>query len=65
MAKITVELPDDVVEIIKQRAEDLKTTPEAYVATNLVLLFRPCIFDRSKWLKPGKDNSVTYDPYKV
>ena len=66
MVKLTIEIPDDLFEeVIKPRAEDFKTTPERYVAQNLIILFRPCVYDRSKWLVSGKDNSVTYEPYKT
>ncbi|GIW47979.1 MAG: hypothetical protein KatS3mg078_1856 [Deltaproteobacteria bacterium] len=61
MPSITIELPDRIFEIVKQRAEDLKTTPEAYIVTNLNLLFGPCIYDRSKWLK----NMPNPDDYSV
>jgi len=63
--KVTIELPDDVWANIKARAEDMKTTPEAWLARNIVILYTPIIFDRSKWLVPGRDdNSVTFDPFK-
>ncbi|HEX3037289.1 MAG TPA: hypothetical protein VHT73_19570 [Thermodesulfobacteriota bacterium] len=58
MANITIEIPDRIYEIIKQRAQDTKSTPEAIIATNLTLLFGPCVYDRSKWLKnmpPDRD----------
>lgn len=58
--KVTIDLPDPIFQIVKERAQDFKTTPEEYIVRNLVLIFGPCIFDRSKWLKPGQDNSLTY-----
>jgi len=66
MVKVTIELPDDLFEnVIKPRANDLKTTPEDLIARNLIILYTPMVFDRSKWLVPGKDdNSVTYEPFK-
>ncbi|HLE26138.1 MAG TPA: hypothetical protein VI935_10915 [Thermodesulfobacteriota bacterium] len=61
MASVTIEIPDRIFEIIKQRAQDTKSTPEAVIATNIALLFGPCIYDRSKWLK----NMPNPDDYSV
>jgi hypothetical protein len=58
MASVTLEIPDRIFEIIKQRAQDTKSTPEAIITSNLTLLFSACVYDRSKWLKnmpPDKD----------
>jgi hypothetical protein len=61
MASVTIEIPDRIFEIIKQRAQDVKSTPEAVIVSNLTLLFGPCIYDRSKWLK----NMPNPDDYSV
>ncbi|HWP92820.1 MAG TPA: hypothetical protein VNN20_11570 [Thermodesulfobacteriota bacterium] len=58
MATVTIQIPDPIFEIIKQRAEDTKSTPEAIIATNVVLVFSAARYDRSKWLKnqPNPDD---------
>lgn len=61
MANLTIEIPDGIFEIIKQRAEDTKSTPEKIIGMNLALLFGSCIYDRSKWLK----NMPSADDYSV
>ncbi len=60
MASVTIQIPDPIFEVIKKRAEDTKTTPEAIIATNVVLVFSAARYDRSKWLKtkpPADDMS--------
>ena len=51
MAEVTIKIPDPIFEVIKKRAEDTKSTPEAIIATNVILVFSAARYDRSKWLK--------------
>ncbi len=58
MASVTIQIPDPIFEVIKRRAEDTKSTPEAIIATNVILVFSAARYDRSKWLrnKPASDD---------
>ncbi|MGH7807497.1 MAG: hypothetical protein ACRENT_05340 [Thermodesulfobacteriota bacterium] len=64
MAEVTIQIPDPIFDVIKKRAEDTKSTPEAIIATNLILVFSAARYDRSKWLKnmPNADDlSATWE----
>ena len=64
MATVPIQIPDPIFEVIKKRAEDTKTTPEAIIATNVVLVFSAARYNRSKWLKNKPQSDDMPAPWK-
>ncbi len=64
MATVTLQIPDPIFEVIKKRAEDTKTTPEAIIATNVVLVFSAARYNRSKGLKNKPQSDDMSAPWK-
>lgn len=51
MAEVTIQIPDPILNIIKKRAEMVKSTPEQLIATTAILCYSAAHYDSSKWLK--------------
>jgi len=63
MAEITINIPDPIHNKIKKRAEQVGNSDIGLIIANLGLIFGPCDYDDSKWLKNLKDSDDKSQPW--
>jgi len=63
MAEITINIPDAIHNKIKKRAEQVGNSDIGLIIANLGLIFGPCDYDDSKWLKNIQDPDDKSKPW--
>ncbi len=63
MAEVTVNIPDPIYNVIKQRAEDTNGTPEGLIIANLAIIFGVSRYNPDKWIKNLKDQEDLSKPW--
>lgn len=63
MAEVTVNIPDPIYNLIKQRAEHTKNTPEGIIIANLAIIFGVSRYQPDKWIKNLKGQDDMTKPW--